>query len=488
MNVSIKRLKHMSKEINSYRLLVIEDNRGDYVLLQQYLQLSKLPIEKIFHAESMGAVPALAVDTVFDIALLDLTLPDSTGVDSVITLTGLLPKTPIVVLSGLSTIKIAIESISLGAQDYLVKREFDEKLLAKSVLYSIERKRATEKLRESNELYEFVNKATHDTIWDWDYLTKEGRWGDGIMETFGYSEANRKYNENWLNEYIHPEDKERVMKNIIGQLENGLQNWQDEFRFRCADGTYKFVKDRGFILYDNGGKPYRMIGAMTDITYEVQEEMRITKATIDAQEQERGFIGAELHDNINQILVGTLLTLDLARSQQTDTGLANGLIETAMGYIKDTINETRKLSHQLAPTALCEISLKEMVENLLMIMNLDSRFTINFKYDETTKAIPDDDIRLNLYRILQEQIRNIVKYSEAAIIEIAITVSEDVVMMRIFDNGRGFDTALAKKGIGLGNIKKRAQSLSGNFILNSAPGKGCEIIVEIPLNGTKHSQ
>ena len=131
----------MTKETNSYRILVIEDNPGDYFLLEQNLQLSKLRVEKTFHAENMATATALVKDNSFDIAMLDLTLPDSTGVDSVITLNRLLPKTPIIVLSGLSTIEIATKSISLGAQDYLMKGEFDEKLLANSVLYSIERKK-----------------------------------------------------------------------------------------------------------------------------------------------------------------------------------------------------------------------------------------------------------------------------------------------------------------------------------------------------------
>jgi len=138
----------MTQETNSYCILVVEDNPGDYFLLEEYLQLSKLPIEKIFHAANMAAATALVKDNSFDIAMLDLTLPDSTGIDSVITLNQLLPKTPIVVFSGLSTIEIAMESISLGAQDYLMKGEFDERLLAKSIQYSIERKRTKEEQAE----------------------------------------------------------------------------------------------------------------------------------------------------------------------------------------------------------------------------------------------------------------------------------------------------------------------------------------------------
>ncbi|HMI79846.1 MAG TPA: ATP-binding protein, partial [Ferruginibacter sp.] len=76
--------------------------------------------------------------------------------------------------------------------------------------------------------------------------------------------------------------------------------------------------------------------------------------------------------------------------------------------------------------------------------------------------------------------KNIVKYSAASKIEVGVIQSNGSVNMRIFDNGKGFNVKTAKNGIGLSNIKKRAESFSGKFILNSAPGKGCEIIVAIP--------
>src|SRR5665647_2686718 len=227
----------MTQETNSYCILVVEDNPGDYFLLEEYLQLSKLPIEKIFHAANMAAATALVKDNSFDIAMLDLTLPDSTGIDSVITLNQLLPKTPIVVFSGLSTIEIAMESISLGAQDYLMKGEFDEKLLAKSVLYSIERKKTTEKLRESNERYEMVNLATNDVIWEWDFTSNSGLWGSGLMKSFGYSREHLLIIDNWANQYLHPDNIDKINEKIDFTLENGIENWEEEFRFRCADAV-----------------------------------------------------------------------------------------------------------------------------------------------------------------------------------------------------------------------------------------------------------
>ena len=113
--------------------------------------------------------------------------------------------------------------------------------------------------------------------------------------------------------------------------------------------------------------------------------------------------------------------------------------------------------------------------------NKIKQFKIKFKFDELCNMV-NDDIQINLYRIVQEQMKNIVKYAGAKKIEIAVTRSNGSISLRVFDNGKGFDMKTIKNGIGLSNIKKRAESLSGKFLLNSASGKGCEIIVEIPVD------
>jgi len=140
----------------------------------------------------------------------------------------------------------------------------------------------------------------------------------------------------------------------------------------------------------------------------------------------------------------------------------------------------RKLSHEIAPATFEKKSLKDIFESLLEGINPSKQFNINFEFDEAANSI-NDDIQLNLYRILQGQVKNILKYSGANVIEVKLACSENAAKMRIFDNGRGFDTKRPRRGIGLNNIKNRAESFGGKFMLNSAPGMGCEIIVEIPV-------
>ncbi len=344
------------------------------------------------------------------------------------------------------------------------------------------KKMAETRSREAIEKYDILSDATSDTIWDWDIVNKTIVYNDGMNKMFGYNATQVENIVDWWKDKLHSDDFEKVTALLKDVFEKGLQRVTLNYRFRCADGSYKYIFDRAFVIFDEKGKPVRMIGAMQDITYQLEEEIRITKATLDAQEQERSYLGAELHDNINQILAGTLLTLGVAKSKEVDARQEAGLINAAMGYITDAINETRKLSHSLAPAGFEDSSLKELFENLLSTINLENLFTVKLDFDELNDVIISKNIKVNLYRILQEQTKNILKYAEASTVEITVKVIDNAVMLRIFDNGKGFDTRVKKTGIGLSNIKKRAQSLSGKFMLHSAPGKGCEIIVEIPMS------
>ncbi len=344
-----------------------------------------------------------------------------------------------------------------------------------------EKKEAEIQMMNAIERYDFLARATTDTIWDWDMVSNKMTYNEGISNVFGYQASEYANLVGWWKEKIHPDDLQQVADSMNNFIENGVQKFKLNYRFRCSDGSYKHIFDRAFVIKDGNGNPIRIIGSMQDTTHYVMEEARISKAIIDAQEEERRYIGQELHDNINQILTGSLLTLGLAEMAKEDAARRSKFIEAARGYIRNAVDEIRKLSHQLAPANLENDSLKDIIESLLLSINLDNRYEITLDYQESTENIIPYSTQINLYRILQEQTKNILNYAEASSIEVSIAVSEHLVKMRIYDNGKGFDTTAMKKGIGLANIRKRAESQLGHFFLNSAPGNGCEIKVEIPL-------
>jgi PAS domain S-box-containing protein len=342
------------------------------------------------------------------------------------------------------------------------------------------RSKAAAEIKIAVERYDILAQATSDTIWDWNIANNTMLYNEGITKMFGYKASEVENVVDWWNEKLHPDDFKKVTELVEDVFEKGLQKFQVNYRFRCADNTYKHIFDRAYVQFDDNGNPCRMIGAMQDITYQVDEEIRTSKAIIDAQEQERNFIGGELHDNVNQILAGSVLALSMVKEKNTDTRQSFEFIQMGKGHIMNAIEELRKLSHKLAPASFDDSSLKDAFEELLQTFNVNNQFNIKLNFDEKCNAV-DGDIQINLYRILQEQIKNIVKYAAATEIEITIKRSGELVQLRVVDNGKGFNTKTAKKGIGLSNIKKRAESFSGKFILRSSPGKGCEIMVEIPL-------
>lgn len=338
----------------------------------------------------------------------------------------------------------------------------------------------TKEIRSAIERYDILFRATSDTIWDWDIVNNTMLYNEGISKTFGYQAAEVSNVVDWWNEKLHPDDFKKVTEKLEEIFEKGLQKFQITYRFRCADGSYKYVFDRAYVMFNQNNEPHRMIGAMQDISSQVEEDMRMSKAIIDTQEKERQYIGAELHDNVNQVLASALLVLGMIKNEKMNRKETLEFIEQGREHINGAIEELRKLSHELAPASFDNVTLENAFENLLQDFNIDKRFKIKFSFDQICNKA-SDDIQINLYRIVQEQMKNIVKYADAGKIDIAVTRLNGSINLRVADNGKGFDIKAVKDGIGLSNIRKRAESLSGKLMLNSAPGKGCEIFVTIPV-------
>jgi PAS domain S-box-containing protein len=128
---------------------------------------------------------------------------------------------------------------------------------------------------KSNERYDIVAKATSDTIWDWKIEDDSFLWNKGIHGIFGYKKEDVGNTSKWWFDKIHPEDSIKMSVKLYSFLEQKTEKWQDEYRFQCADGSYKYVFDRGFLVKDIEGRPFRMIGAIQDVTKQKQEEQRL---------------------------------------------------------------------------------------------------------------------------------------------------------------------------------------------------------------------
>ncbi|NMH25268.1 PAS domain S-box protein [Flavobacterium sp. SE-s27] len=136
-------------------------------------------------------------------------------------------------------------------------------------------KKSNQDIIESKERYDIVAKATSDTIWDWKIDNDAFIWNKGIQSVFGYKKEEVGKGSNWWFERIHPEDSLKMSVRLYSFLDYKTDKWQDEYRFQCADGSYKYVIDKGFLVKNKDGKIVRMIGSIQDVTKQKEEEQRL---------------------------------------------------------------------------------------------------------------------------------------------------------------------------------------------------------------------
>lgn len=211
----------------------------------------------------------------------------------------------------------------------------------------------------------------------------------------------------------------------------------------------------------------------------LKEQKKVAEAIIHAQEEERGRIGHELHDNVNQILSSGKLYLDILHKDHENFQEIKG---RTMEILLLGIEEIRNLSSAMVMPDLKEGGLLASISALVKDLRFVKLFNIGFVHSKLcdVESISQSK-KVTLFRIIQEQTKNIVKYSKAKNVEISLHCGADQVRLLIKDDGNGFDAQNTRRGLGLSNIYERTRLYGGKVVLNTAPGKGCSIIVNIPI-------
>lgn len=210
----------------------------------------------------------------------------------------------------------------------------------------------------------------------------------------------------------------------------------------------------------------------------VQEEEKyqrlLTEQMITVQEREREWIGRELHDNVGQVLTTVKLYLETAAQQDN-----NPLIPRSMQLINSSITEIRNLSHQLSAPTLGTRSLIDSINAIIETFAFSTKLRFEFDHKGYTRPVVMSQ-KLALYRILQEQLSNIIKHAGATKVWITLSQDEGEVILTVRDNGKGFDTTIKTGGMGINNIISRAKVFDGNVNIKAVPGIGCILEVTLP--------
>lgn len=209
---------------------------------------------------------------------------------------------------------------------------------------------------------------------------------------------------------------------------------------------------------------------------QLDEQKKITQAILQGQEKERNYIGREMHDNINQILAGVRIYLFVAGNHDTKVKEA---IQYPIELLDQSIEEIRKLCSSMV-TPLQDVQLQELISDLLRKLKANNIETV---FDYSVPGDPlSDELKLNLYRIVQELSNNIVKYAGASVVKIKIWIENNKLRLLLTDNGKGFDPSSKKEGIGISNMRSRVQSFNGEIKIESSVGNGTSTRISIPCN------
>jgi len=257
------------------KLLLVEDEPLSSEVVQEMLQQSPSARFQVTPLRRLDETLALLESEQFDVILLDLSLPDRQGVAAFAAVHARAPSVPIIVLTGSADEPLAFQAVREGAQDYLMKGEFDGKMISRVVRYAIERKRAEQALRQSEEFFRLITENVTDLIavldQDGNRLYNSPSYQKSLGDS-GSIEGTNSFKE------IHPEDKEKIRGIFQETLRTG-RGQRAEYRMLLTDGSVRHIESQGSAVRDETGRPVKVIVVSRDIT-DRKQQMEVLENTL----------------------------------------------------------------------------------------------------------------------------------------------------------------------------------------------------------------
>ncbi|MEO9967833.1 MAG: PAS domain S-box protein [Reichenbachiella sp.] len=338
-----------------------------------------------------------------------------------------------------------------------------------------EQKRNQEKLEKSKMLLKEAQSIANVGSFDWDITQNILRSSEVFTQILqiGHNDIWLTF-ENYL-ERIHPLDRELTRKKIYDALSTAT-TYDVEHRILLPDKSVKTVRAIGKFKTDNQGQPESLFGTIQDVS----DKKKAETALLEGQEIERARIAREVHDGIGQLLAATKFNLSALDGMPEEVKEKH--IDKIHNTLEMTIDEARRITRNLSTKVLEELGFERAAQELCTEASELKAISFDIKIEANEEDI-SEKMKTTIYRILQESVNNMVKYSEAKNASIELVKKENHLHLAIADDGKGFDIADPKhrKGNGLSNLDQRAKSLHGYLDIQSSPGKGTVIQVKIPF-------
>ena len=514
----------MSK-VSKTQILIIEDNPGDVDLIREYLKEASIK-DEIIHASTFFDGMDTIKSNNISIVLLDLSLPDSSGFKTLSNFLEKQPQVPVIVLTGTNNEIVGNQSIKAGAQDYLVKGQFDGKQLGRSIRYAIQRFKAQQKLEDatkklyiSESRYLEAQSMANFGNWSMDIVNQKMKWSDEVYRIFNFQPNSISPTYSDYMNYVHLEDKDQVEEFFVKAGKDGKTH-KLEHRILVEGKTVKHVIIQAKINFDQLTDKFWLLGGVQDITErKVSEQFIIEKNINQKVSKIKDEALADLSFHIRTPLssiVNLLFLLENTGTSKSQAEYVDGL-KTSVDDLSIMVNNLLNFSVLVSEKITLEeeeLQIVDFLKSTKRIVNLKgdkTNQTIEFELDENLpEKIISDQKKLTqlLYNLIDFSSNRTVSNGNihVQVIPKDVTDSEMKLSIHVSDNGETISKARTKEllntdqllenysdemddakkdDLGMAIVAKLVEIMKGEISIESKEGKGTQFKIELPIKIVK---
>ncbi|MBK6683757.1 MAG: PAS domain S-box protein [Deltaproteobacteria bacterium] len=487
------------------RILLIEDNPGDAALIVELLGFDDRSFVLV-HVERLSAGLARLREAHFDAVILDLRLPDATGLDTVRAIRAETEDTPMVVLTGLADEALALACLEAGAQDYLEKDHLPRTDLRRSLGYALARSHEAAQRRRADALQRHlatIVESSPDGIVSINAQGDVTSWNRGAERIFGFAATEvvgRPFGELLsppTDAPAHAEELALVERTLAG--EDGVTVELSRVR---RDGVPVVISVVTCRITDERGQTTGLAAICRDVTeargrdaelrrrnHELeQREQQMRALTIrlnQVREEERTRLSRAVHDELGQLLTGLKMDLRWITRRLPDDAppWANAIAQRvgeAEGLTDKLLRAIQRIAIELRPSALDALGLASAVRD--EARRFEERSGIPTDVEVSGAEVPPAEVATVLFRVLQELLTNVARHAQASLVTVDLALGPDAFRLQVQDDGVGIpaDAEGRPGSLGLLGIREQVSVYAGSVEFRGVPGTGTTVTVRVP--------